>query len=64
MAELEIPERPKVGTDYEHYNVLWTEWQDQIAYRKGLDRIWKDAWEASTLECVANRLRFGCESYG
>jgi hypothetical protein len=44
------PEGPKTGDKYEFYNVLCVEWQDKIAYRKGLGRIKKDFWEASTLE--------------
>jgi hypothetical protein len=29
----------------EYYYVLWIEWEDGIAYRKGLGRILKDAWD-------------------
>lgn len=30
---------------YEFYNVLWIEWRGAVAYRRGLGRVWKDAWE-------------------
>ncbi|KAH6643385.1 heterokaryon incompatibility protein-domain-containing protein [Truncatella angustata] len=30
---------------YEFFNVLWIEWVDAIAYRKGLGRIWQEAWK-------------------
>jgi hypothetical protein len=37
---------------YEWYNVLWIEWKDGIAYRKGLGRVSKEAWESMDLEAV------------
>ncbi|KAI0866664.1 heterokaryon incompatibility protein-domain-containing protein [Xylaria cubensis] len=30
---------------YEFYNVLFIEWEQGIAYRKGVGRVWKEAWE-------------------
>lgn len=30
---------------YRFYNVLWVEWKDNIAYRKGIGKIWADCWE-------------------
>lgn len=41
----ERPERP-YRSRYEWQNVLWVEWEDRIAYRKGIGRIMKSAWEA------------------
>jgi hypothetical protein len=35
---------------YNFYNVLWIEWEDGIAYRKALGRVFKDAWERQDLE--------------
>jgi len=32
------------------YNVLWVEWENGIAYRKALGRVFKDAWEKQDLE--------------
>jgi hypothetical protein len=29
----------------EFYYVLWIEWENGIAYRKGLGRVLKEAWE-------------------
>ncbi|KAF1960726.1 HET-domain-containing protein [Byssothecium circinans] len=37
---------------YEYYNVLWIEWENGIAYRKALGRVYKEAWEAQELEEV------------
>jgi hypothetical protein len=37
---------------YECYNVLWIEWEDGIAYRKGIGRVFKEAWESMDLEPV------------
>jgi hypothetical protein len=36
-----IKELPK----YEFYNILCIEWEQGIAYRKAVRRVWKDAWE-------------------
>ena len=30
---------------YTFYNVLWVKWEDGIAYRRGIGRVSKDAWE-------------------
>jgi len=35
---------------YEFYNVLRIKWQDGIAYREGLGRVEKRAWNAADLE--------------
>ncbi len=48
-------ERPRAGargSKYEFYNVLWVEWVEGIAYRKGLGRIEKSAWEDQELESI------------
>ena len=37
--------RPRTGNLYHFYHVLWIEWQDNIAYRKGLGRIVKNIWD-------------------
>lgn len=34
------------------YNVLWIEWKEGIAYRKGLGRISKEAWERQATEWI------------
>ncbi|KAK4035023.1 HET-domain-containing protein [Parachaetomium inaequale] len=34
------------------YNVLWIEWKDGIAYRKGVGRILKSVWEAHETERI------------
>jgi hypothetical protein len=36
----------------ETYNVLWIEWKEDIAYRKGVGRIFKSAWEAQKSERI------------
>jgi hypothetical protein len=37
---------------YDYYNVLWVEWIDGIAYRKGLGRVFKDIWDRQEPEHV------------
>lgn len=56
----EVPELPQALSNdeertepferYEYYNVLWIEWEDGIAYRKGVGRVEKGMWEAQPLE--------------
>ncbi len=36
----------------EAYDVLWIEWEGGIAYRKGIGRIRKAAWEAAPTDCI------------
>jgi len=38
---------------YTFYNVLWVEWEDGIAYRKGVGRVKRRVWEALDMEPVA-----------
>ncbi|KAI8653705.1 HET domain-containing protein [Fusarium sp. Ph1] len=38
------------GEDYDFVNILWVEWVDGIAYRKGLGRIFQHVWERQPLE--------------
>ncbi|KAE8444704.1 hypothetical protein EG329_014362 [Mollisiaceae sp. DMI_Dod_QoI] len=54
MNEWTMEERPKSpkGNKYEFYNVLWVEWEEGIAYRKGCGRVMKSAWEAQNLEWI------------
>lgn len=55
LAEWTHDERPKAGgkgSKYEFYNVLWIEWEEGIAYRKGVGRVEKAVWEAQELEWI------------
>jgi hypothetical protein len=54
MVEWRLQEPPSVsdGERYEYYNVFRVEWRDGIAYRKGLGRVMKSAWEAQDLEWI------------
>jgi hypothetical protein len=52
LVEWSWPERPKEGLKYSFYNVLWIKWEDGIAYRKGVGRVEKDAWESLELETI------------
>jgi hypothetical protein len=52
MPEYNHEERPKSSERYEYYNVLWIEWEDGIAYRKGLGRVEKNMWEKQPLEWI------------
>ncbi|CZR66273.1 uncharacterized protein PAC_16174 [Phialocephala subalpina] len=56
VPEWHCEERPKQAEFYEFYFVLWIEWQDGIAYRKGLGRVEKQAWEQLSLEEIDVKL--------
>jgi hypothetical protein len=43
--ELEFCDALKDLETYECCNMLWVEWQDGIAFRKGIGRIWKRIWD-------------------
>ena len=45
LPEWDCEERPISGDCYNFYHVLWIEWQDGIAYRKGLGRVVKKVWD-------------------
>jgi hypothetical protein len=45
-----ISERHRNAAFYEFYNVLWIERRNGVAYRKGLGRVTKNAWESQDLE--------------
>lgn len=45
LEEIRHEERLKTGQWYEYYRVMWVEWTDGIAYRKGLGRVCKHIWE-------------------
>lgn len=38
------------------HNVLWVEWQDGVAYRKAIGKIWWDEWDREGAEGVDVRL--------
>jgi hypothetical protein len=44
-----VGERKSKGVRYEFYNVFWIQWEDGIAYRKGIGRVEKDIWEGQPL---------------
>ncbi|PVH84252.1 hypothetical protein DL98DRAFT_528668 [Cadophora sp. DSE1049] len=54
MDEWDYTERPRAskGSKYEFYNMLWVEWKDGIAYRKGCGRVMKKAWEEEEREWI------------
>ena len=37
---------------YKFYNVLFIEWKEGVAYRKGLGRVSKEAWERQATEWI------------
>ncbi|RTE72882.1 hypothetical protein BHE90_012693 [Fusarium euwallaceae] len=43
---------PNQEEDYDFINVLWVEWVDGIAYRKGLGRVLENIWERQPLEDI------------
>lgn len=52
IPEYGLKARPKTGSFYQFYYVLWIEWESEIAYRRGLGRVMKRAWEAQDLEDI------------
>ncbi|KAF2867034.1 hypothetical protein BDV95DRAFT_598542 [Massariosphaeria phaeospora] len=44
------------GLKYSCYNVLWIEWEDGIAYRKALGRVFADEWDRFATETIDVRL--------
>ena len=42
VPECKMMEETREVDDYEFYNVLWIQWRNDIAYRKGLVRVWKE----------------------
>jgi hypothetical protein len=52
LHEMRHKDRPKVGDWYEFYWVMWIEWENGIAYRRGLARVYKATWEMQPREEV------------
>lgn len=52
IEEWRLDERPKTEAFYEYFYVLWIEWKEDVAYKKGLGRVHKNAWESQTLEWI------------
>jgi hypothetical protein len=52
FEEVNLVEEIKAQERYEFYNVLWVEWVDSLAYRKGAGRVWIDAWERQHLKTM------------
>jgi hypothetical protein len=48
----ELDQRKKNNGVYRFYNVMWIEWHNGIAYRKGLGRVQMDLWDLLDLEEV------------
>jgi hypothetical protein len=44
--------RRGLSPTYEYYHVMWIEWKGEVAYRKGLGRVEKGAWESQELEWI------------
>lgn len=42
---------PEAGR-YEYYYVLWVEWENDVAYRRGLGRVIKSVWESQAKEKI------------
>ena len=52
MAEWGVVERPRGGEKYEFINVLWVDWKDGVAFRKGVGRVCREMWERQELETI------------
>jgi hypothetical protein len=50
LERFEEPLRVVEGERYEFYNVLWVKWINGIAYRNGLGRVFKAAWDCQQPE--------------
>jgi hypothetical protein len=37
---------------HEAYNLIWIEWENGIAYRKGAGRVLKSVWLAGESDCI------------
>ena len=44
------------GDLYEYYNVLYIEWEEDVAYRKGMGKVNKEAWERQATEWIDLKL--------
>ncbi|EJP60925.1 heterokaryon incompatibility protein [Beauveria bassiana ARSEF 2860] len=54
IEELDHPER-RGGTDdgwYHFHWVMWIEWEEEVAYRKGIGRICSTVWETQSKEHI------------
>ncbi|KAI0427748.1 hypothetical protein F5Y09DRAFT_315176 [Xylaria sp. FL1042] len=52
IQTLKCPSIFGTGEWYEVYGVLWIEWVDGVAYRKGSGAVYKEVWESYNLEDV------------
>ncbi|KAL9114869.1 MAG: hypothetical protein Q9227_001112 [Pyrenula ochraceoflavens] len=52
LDEWDHAERPRSTRHYEFYNVLWIEWRNGTAFRKGLGRVEKRIWESIEREWI------------
>ncbi|KAK4177797.1 heterokaryon incompatibility protein-domain-containing protein [Triangularia setosa] len=50
IPEWGLIEETRDLNEFEFYNVLWVEWRDGIAYRKGIGTIWKEGWHRHNQE--------------
>jgi hypothetical protein len=48
--------KPASNWQFRCYDVLWIEWDNDIAYRKAIGQVWKEDWEAADTEVVDIRL--------
>ncbi|KAK7212346.1 hypothetical protein V2G26_019524 [Clonostachys chloroleuca] len=48
LQEIDYPDKPSAGDWYYYYWVMWVEWKQGIAYRKGVGRVCKERWEAQS----------------
>lgn len=52
LPEWNLHERPKKGEFYEYVNVLLIKWKGNVAFRQGIGRVAKEAWEGEDTELV------------
>jgi len=51
LPEWKMDERPKKGKFYEFINVLLIKWKGNVAFRQGIGRVAKEAWEREHRDC-------------
>lgn len=42
--------------EFSFYNVLWVEWENGVAYRKAIGKVWAEYWDGASTEEVEVRL--------
>jgi hypothetical protein len=52
LLDLDTRQKEMMRKRHEYYNVMWIEWQDRVAYRRGVGKVSKSDWEAQDTEWI------------